>query len=199
MKLYAATAALLLACTLLAGDNITGNAFGTPRAPIMMEVFSDFECPGCKSFHDEELPQLTRDFINPGKVYLIYRYYPLEQIHPYGMKAAQLVCAAAHLGKYEQASNLLFAQQTVWAQNGKVEETLDNLFTAGQQKELHQLASSPACQAEIKHDMDEGKAIPVTGTPFLLVTYRLHRYPIGGAEPLNYTLLKSFLDDLVKK
>jgi len=199
MKLYAAaTALLLLACTAIANDFIKGNAFGNPRAPILMEVFSDFACPGCKSFHDTELTPLLQDFVNPGKVYLIYRYFPLE-MHPYGRRAADFVCAAAHLGKYGPAGDLLFARQELWAQNGRVEQTLDDLFTAEQQQELHQLASSPACQEEITHDIDEGKAVPVTGTPFLLVTYRLHRYPIGGQEPLNYTLLKSFLNDLLKK
>lgn len=198
MKLFAASAALLMTCTAFGADSISGNTYGSPKAPIMMEVFSDFQCPGCKSFHDEEMPLLMKDFVDSGKVYIIYRYFPLD-MHPYGRKAADFVCAAAHLGKYHDASNLLFAQQNLWGQSGKVEETLDNLFTAGQQKELHELASSPTCQAEIKHDIDEGKAIPVTGTPFLMITHRLHRYPIGGAEPLNYQLLKPVLDGLLTK
>ena len=198
MKLYAATLALLLSCAASAGDNIVGNALGSARAPILIELFSDFACPGCKTLHDTELPRLMEDFIKPGKVYLISRYYPLD-MHPYGRRAADFVCAAAHLGKYTQAANQLFAHQEIWAQNGKVEQTLDDLFTAPEQQKLSELSKSSACQAEITHDIDEGKAIPVTGTPFLLVTYRLHRYPIGGQEPMNYTLLKSFLDDLLRK
>ena len=198
MKLYAAIAALLLAFSAAGNDFILGNTFGSPRAPILIEVFSDFACPGCKEFHDTEFPRLLQDFVNPGKAYVIYRYFPL-QMHPYGRRAADFVCAAAHLGKYEQAANLLFARQALWSQDGKVEQTLDDILTASEQQKLAELAKSPACQQEITHDMDEGQAVPVASTPTLLVTYRLHRYPINGQETLNYTLVKSFLDDLLKK
>jgi protein-disulfide isomerase len=199
MKLYAAaTAVLLLACAASGNDSVKGNAFGTPRAPILMEIFSDFACPGCKQLHDTELPRLMEDFVKPGKVYLIYRYFPLE-MHPYGRRAAEYVCAAAQLGKWEQAANLLFARQSIWAQDGKVEETVDTLFPPAEQKQLRELLKAPSVQAEINRDIEEGKAVPVTGTPTLLVTYRLHRYPIGGQEPFNYPLVKSFLDDLLKK
>src|SRR5579872_3250499 len=80
-------------------DVIKGNAYGRPDAPLMIEVFSDFECPACKTFHDIEVPQLMRDYVQPGKAYLIYRYYPLA-MHPHGREAAEFVCAAAQIGKY---------------------------------------------------------------------------------------------------
>lgn len=196
MKLCAAAAVALLACTASATDNIEGNAFGNPHAPILIEVFSDFQCPGCKSFHDYELTPLMQDFITPGKAYLIYRYYPLEA-HLYGRKAAALVCGAARLGKFEAASNLLFARQESWSQNGKIAEILDTLFPAPEQQKLRELAQGAACQAEIAHDVAEGKAIPVTGTPFVTVTYRTRRYPLENS--LNYALIKSFLEGLEKK
>src|SRR5581483_9887710 len=117
-----AVAALLLAATALSGsDFIKGNAFGNPAAPIMVEVFSDFQCPGCKLFHDTELSQLMHDYVVPGKVYLIYRYFPLD-MHPYGRRTAEAVAAAAQLGKFDQASNAVFAKQAEITATGKAEE-----------------------------------------------------------------------------
>src|SRR5579863_3219102 len=101
MKLRAALLFVLAAWVSSGADNIKGNAFGNPAAPVMIEVFSDFQCPACKLLHDTELPRLMKEYVIPGKAYLIYRYFPLE-MHPYGRKAAEVVAAAAQLGKYEQ-------------------------------------------------------------------------------------------------
>ena len=34
------------------------NTFGNPKAPLLIEVFSDFECPACKYFHDNEFQKI---------------------------------------------------------------------------------------------------------------------------------------------
>ncbi len=198
MKLFTPALLAILTCGATGTDVIKGNSFGSPSAPIMMEVFSDFECPACKTFHDTEVPQLMRDYVSNGKVYLIYRYFPLP-MHPHGRTAAELVCAAAQLGKYSQASELLFSTQRTWSGDGKVEQMLDGVLTNAEQQKLRNLVKSPAVQDQINHDIEEGKAVPVQGTPTVLVTYRLRRYPMTGYGVLNYTLLKALLDDLLKK
>jgi protein-disulfide isomerase len=198
MTFRAAALTLLLAWAVSGTDFIKGNAFGNPAAPMMIEVFSDFQCPACKTLHDTELPQIMRDYVIPGKVYLIYRYFPLD-MHQYGRKAAEVVCAAAQLGKYEAAANAAFANQPSWAIDGKIEETVDSVLTAAEQQKLKGLIKTPVVQSTLQHDLDEGKALPVGGTPELLVTYRLRRYPLGGASVLQYPLVKAFLDDLLKK
>ena len=105
-----------------APDLMKGNTFGNPKAPLLIEVFSDFECPACKYMHDKEVPQIMKDFVEKGKAYMIYRYDPL-QMHQHSRQAAELVCAAAQLGKYVQASNALFANQETWSKDGRVAET----------------------------------------------------------------------------
>ena len=198
MRLVSVALLALAVCGAASTDAIKGNAFGNPSAPIMMEVFSDFECPACKMFHDTEVPQLIRDYVVPGKVYLIYRYFPL-QMHPHGREAAELVCAAAQLGKYQQAAEAVFARQQEWSADGKVEQVVDSVLTAAEQAKLKSLMKSPSVQDQINHDIAEGQGVPVQSTPTVLVTYRLKRYPISGAGVMNYTLVKALLDDLLKK
>lgn len=198
MKLATLALLAVMACGGAGGDILKGNAFGNPGAPLMMEVFSDFECPACKTFHDTEMPALMRDYVNTGKVYLIYRYFPLP-MHQHGREAAEWVCAAAQLGKYQPAADMLFATQYTWSGTGKVEQSLDNALTASEQQKVRGLVKSAAVQQEIEHDVEEGKGVPVQGTPTVLVTYRLRRYPLSGQGVMNYTLVKALLDDLLKK
>jgi len=198
MKLPALLILALLASAAAGGDIIKGNAFGDPKAPLLIEIFSDFQCPGCKSLHDSELPQLINDYVVPGKAYLIYRYFPLDG-HPFGRPAAEYVCAAAQVGKYKQAADALFSRQQQWSMDGKVEQTVNDVLTASEQQKVKSLLKSPAVQDQIAHDLQEGRALPVASTPTLLVTYRLKRYPLAGSGAMNYELVKSFLDDLLKK
>jgi protein-disulfide isomerase len=196
MKLFAVALTALLPCLAAAPDNVRGNSYGNPSAPIRMEVFSDYQCPGCKTLHDNTLPQIMRDFVVPGKVYLIYRYFPLQG-HPFGMESAEFVCAASRIGKYDEVSNAIFAQQQVWSMNGKLEETVDSVLTPAEAKKVKALTHDPGVQAEIQRDLAEGRAIPVMSTPTLLVSYKQKRWPISGIT--DYSLLKSFLNGILSK
>jgi protein-disulfide isomerase len=188
----------LLACMAANLENTKGNAFGAPSAPILVEIFSDFQCPACKKLHDDELPMIVKDYVVPGKVYLIYRYFPLPG-HAYGRQSAELACACGQLGKYVGAANILFARQAVWANDGKVAETVDSILTPAQQKKLRILIKDPTVQSQINRDLDEGRTIPVQSTPTMLVTYRSKQYPLSGPGALNYSLVKAVLDDLLAR
>ena len=195
MKLFAVALLLVLSCAAAAPD-IKGNAFGNPSAPILMEIFSDFQCPGCKTLHDTMLPQLMRDYVIPGKVYLIQRYFPLQG-HPYGRISAEYVCAAAQLGKYEQVANAMFAAQNTWSVNGDVEGVVTRTLGAAETKKVKALLKDTAVQGQIEHDLAQGRTIPLTQTPTILITHSMRRYPIGGVS--DYGLIRSFLNDLLKK
>jgi protein-disulfide isomerase len=177
-----------------APDTIQGNAFGNPKAPILIEVFSDFQCPGCKRFHDEELPLIVKDYVATGKAYLVYRYFPLPQ-HPYGRKAAELVCACAQLGKYEPAANILFAKQSAWSLDGKLDQTLAAVLTPAEQKKVVALVKDPRVQSAIDHDVAEGRALPLAFTPTVLLTYKSRQYKLDGEGLFNYKWMKATLDD----
>src|SRR6266851_6537087 len=52
-------------------------AFGSKNAPVTMEVFSDFQCPACKTLFTTTNRRLMDDYVSNGKVYLIHRDFPL--------------------------------------------------------------------------------------------------------------------------
>lgn len=197
MKVCAAALAVLLPVLAAAPDVIHGNAIGNPKAPITIEVFSDFQCPACKRFHDEELPLLVKDYVRRGKVYIVYRYFPLPQ-HPYGRKAAEIACACAQLGKYEPAASALFAKQTFWSIDGKLDQTVAAVLTPAEQKKVSVLVKDPVVQSSIDHDLAEGRALPLQSTPTVLVTAGPRQYKLFGEGLFNYPLVKATLDDLLK-
>jgi protein-disulfide isomerase len=79
MKLSAFTLVALLPCLAASlGDIEKSKSIGSPTAPVRIEVYSDFQCPACKGFHEAVLPMLVRDFVAQGKVYVVCREFPLN-------------------------------------------------------------------------------------------------------------------------
>jgi protein-disulfide isomerase len=188
---------LFAVAVLVAGStaNTDDNTFGNPKAPVMIEVFSDFQCPGCKYFHDNDFPKIMTDYVVPGKVYVIYRYFPL-QMHPYGRACAEYACAAARIKRYQKVADALFAQQSTIGAVGNVEAVADSVLTPTEQKAVKGLLKSPEVQKQIDTDLAEGQAVPVPSTPTLWVTAHGRSEIIKG--PINYELFKQYLEALVK-
>lgn len=61
---------------------------GDSNAPVTIVEFSDYECPYCKSFRDETLPQIKEVYIDTGKVKFVYRDFPLPFHDPAATKEA---------------------------------------------------------------------------------------------------------------
>ncbi|MEZ0240379.1 MAG: DsbA family protein [Chloroflexota bacterium] len=47
-------------------DIVDGEVLGSATAPVVIELFSDFQCPACRAFVTEQLPRLLIDFVRPG-------------------------------------------------------------------------------------------------------------------------------------
>jgi protein-disulfide isomerase len=195
MKLSAAALLSLVPALVAAPPVDKGKAFGNPDAPITIELFSDFQCPSCRSLHMGLLPALIRDYVVPGKAYLVYREFPLPG-HNHSREAAAYACAAARVGKYEQVADVLFQNQPSWSADGKVFETVAAALTPAEQKKVQVLARDPGVLSEVDQEVQEGQAERVNSTPTMLIVHGVKKYPIAGA--LNYNLLRSFLDGLAK-
>jgi hypothetical protein len=55
---------------------VAGRALGDPNAPVLVEVYSDFQCPACRTFASEVEPRLVDTYVPSGKVQYIYRFLP---------------------------------------------------------------------------------------------------------------------------
>jgi protein-disulfide isomerase len=189
-----ALAAALLPCLAMAASFDSGKTLGGTNSPIVLEVFSSFDCPHCREMHDELVPLLVRDYVVSGRVCLVNREYPLAGPgHPYSRAAALYATAAARIGKYMAVADALWKNQGVWAMNGQVWETVATVLTAAEQKKVQALAKDPGVEAEVRHDIDEATKDGVDRTPTIFVTANGRRFMLPGGMP-KYELLSSVLN-----
>ena len=76
------------------------------QSGVLMRVFSDFQCPGCKSFLDTQMPYITQRWINTGQLRYSYRHFPLS-FHPEAIPAAIASECAARENKFWEFHLLL--------------------------------------------------------------------------------------------
>jgi len=166
---------------------------GVPSAPITIDVYSDFQCPGCKILYERTLVPLTYDYVDKGKVYLVHHEFPLP-MHAHAMEAACYACAASRIGRYDQVADALFRHQESWAASGKVDETVCSILSPAEAKKVRELARDPSILAEVQQDVHAGQAANIRQTPTMIVTSKGKQYQVPGG---SYNLLRQFLDQLL--
>ena len=78
------------------GEQVT---LGHDSAPIIVMVFSDFECPYCRRFVADSFPKFQAEFVDSSKAQFIFRHLPLD-IHPAALLAAQSAeCARRQMNR----------------------------------------------------------------------------------------------------
>jgi protein-disulfide isomerase len=175
---------------------VAGKTLGVSTAPITIEVFSDYECTHCKQLYEETLRPLMHEYVAKGKVYFIHRDYPLPQ-HVNARPAACLANASRQVNKYEEVCAALFRQQAVWSANGNIEAAVATVLTPVELTKVRLLAKDPKVIAEMEGDIALGQMIHVSQTPTMVISHKGRSSPVSGY--VNYSFLKSYLDDLLSK
>jgi len=88
------------------GDPVLGSS----NAPVTMVEISDFQCPFCGKYARETFPQIKKEYVDTGKVKIIFKNFPLP-MHPNAQKAAEAAECAADQGKFWEYKEKLFANQ----------------------------------------------------------------------------------------
>jgi len=167
---------------------------GSKSAPIVMETFSDFQCPACKQLYLTTNRQLNDNYVVTGKVFEIHRDFPLAG-HAYSRIAARYGRAAAALGKFEQVEQVLFQNQEKWEQTGDVDGTVASVFSPADMTKIRATVKTPAVEAAIEKDIALGKTYSVSQTPTIVIHYKGQTFPISGV--VGYDALHAFLDQLL--
>jgi protein-disulfide isomerase len=86
-------------CKVNVSINVDGNPVeGDQGAPVTMVTFSDYECPYCKNFAVQTLSQIRTNYVDAGKVKVVFKDFPLE-FHANAQKAAEAArCMRDQLG-----------------------------------------------------------------------------------------------------
>jgi len=167
---------------------------GSKSAPIIMETFSDFQCPACKQLYLGTSRQLNDNYVATGKVFAIHRDFPLPG-HAYSRVAARYGRAASQLGRLEQVEQVLFENQEKWEQTGDVDGTVASVLSPADMTKIRALIKNPAIDAAIEKDLALGRTYAVNQTPTTIIHYKGQTYPVVGI--VSYDVLHQFLDQLL--
>ncbi|MCU0483396.1 MAG: DsbA family protein [Chloroflexi bacterium] len=95
-------------------DPANGRALGDPNAPIHVDVWADFQCPGCALYATEIEPTIVAEYVEPGKVHLEFHDYAFLDSRV-TTKESQDSAAAARCagdqGRFWDYHDWLFANQ----------------------------------------------------------------------------------------
>ncbi|MFN2122388.1 MAG: thioredoxin domain-containing protein [Candidatus Promineifilaceae bacterium] len=157
---------------------------GSPDAPVLIEEFSDFQCPFCGRFNEQTMPSLLENQIAGGEASLVYYDFPLESIHPQAFAAANAArCAGEQAAaNFWQMHDLLYANMADWGASNP-----DPVFSSFAEELGLDVESFDACVSEmryseeIKADIDHALSRGVRSTP----SFFLNNQPFIGAQPLE--------------
>lgn len=168
------------------GDHVLGNA----DAPVTIFEYASLTCPHCAQFHSGVLPELKAKYIDTGKVKLVFRDFPLDNV---AARAAMLAeCAGPE--RYFPLLDVLFQSQAQWA---TAKDPVAELGKIGRLSGLAE-ADFKACMENTKLAQDiiakrqGGEAVGVSSTPTLIINGRLY----AGARPMDE--LEKILQPLLK-
>jgi protein-disulfide isomerase len=171
-------------------------AFGSKNAPLVLEVFSDFQCPACRTLYTTTNRQLMDNYVTTGKVYLVHRDFPLP-MHAYSRVAAQYARAASHLGKTEPVEQTLFENQEKWENTGDIDGTVAAVLSPAEMSKVRALVKGGTLDPLIEKDLALGRMYNVNQTPTSIIHFNGQTYPVVGVQ--SYAVLHQFLDQLLSQ
>lgn len=174
----------------VSGDfNDDDAVLGNPNAPVTLIEFSDYECPFCKRHFDQTMPLIKKNYIDTGKVKMIFRDFPLS-FHPRAQVSAMAAeCVGDELGDkaYFEYHDLLFSN----APASLTDENLKKyaLQVGANEGRYNDCLSSEKFLEEVQKDLSDGQRAGITGTPGFLINNKR----ISGAQP--YSAFEALIEE----
>ena len=162
---------------------------GIEKATVAILEFTDLQCPFCKRYNDETMPEIKKQFIDTQKILYVSQDYPLVQTHPAAAPAA-LALRCVYQQKpdaYQSAKDALF-QMTSQLSEEKVAKLAKDMAIDSEQFNACRQNKETANQviASLKY----GAELGINSTPTFLIgkleNGKLTDYTImDGAKPFE--------------
>jgi protein-disulfide isomerase len=166
---------------------------------VVVVNYDDFECPFCSRMHATLFPEIFKEY--GDRILIIYKDYPLEEIHPWSVHAAiDANCLAAQSADaYWDYADYLHANQRAVSAKGRDGENAELDRLAVLQGQTHKL-DEPRLKAcvkaqddkEVRASLKEGDDLGVNATPAMFVNGQ----KLDGAQPIGE--VRAMLDQALK-
>jgi len=146
-----------------------GRALGRSDAPATLDVYEDYQCPGCAVYSTAMEPRLIREYVAPGRLRIVFRDFAF--LGQESLDAAAAARAAGNQGAFWAYHDWLFANQSGENRGAFRREVLVEiarrigLDVARFERDLDDPSTADAVSAE----RDSGSSVPVTSTPTLVL------------------------------
>ena len=156
---------------------------GSATAPVTVVEYSDFQCPFC----GRVMPTLKELRAKYGdKMRLVWKDFPLTQIHPQAFVAAQAGNCAREQGKFWEYHDRLFANQQALQPDLLKKYAAEVGMDAAK---FNQCLDSSKYEAKVQDALGAGTKLGITSTPMVYVNGRM----INGAQPIE--VFTGIIDD----
>ena len=98
-------------------------AIGPSDAAIKVKVFSSLTCPHCANFHINVVPKIKKEYVNSGKVQLIFIDFPLDQA---AFNASKLLHCLDQK-KQMDFLDIIYQTQNKWTNGSNLNDINENL------------------------------------------------------------------------
>lgn len=149
---------------------------GSADAPVTIVEFSDFQCPHCKTFHEQTFPAVRRLYGDNVRWVFVNRFFPAG--HQHAEKAAIGGECAALQGKFWEYADYVFANQEDLG-GGVVDRA--GSAVGLDEASYTQCLNGRETASEVAADQAEAARIGVEGTPYFLV----NGVKVLGAQPVG--------------
>lgn len=170
---------------------------GNPNAKVTIAYWFDYQCPFCKKFEAEVMPKLMSDYVQTGKVRIVFKDFQFlgQDSQTAGLYARAVWESAPD--KFYQWHKTMYENQgtenTGWVTKDKMLSII-KMVPGLDANRIQQLVDSK--KAEWQKDMDadkaEGSGFGVSGTPSAIIGKQL----VVGAQPL--TTFTTIIDQQLK-
>ncbi len=170
---------------------------GNPNAPVTVVEFSDFQCPFCSRFFTQTLPLLEENYIDTGKIKLVYKDLPLDNLHPNARPVHIAAECADEQGMFWEYHDVLFEKQSEWQRlsSSDLQTTLIQYADdfGLQTASFEACLSSPEMADEVNADFLQAAQYGATGTPTFFIGNEKNGFiKLVGAQP--YAAFQAAID-----
>ena len=168
-----------------------GKSLGSNKAKVTIYEYSSYGCTHCAHFQLKTLPEIQKNFIDPGLVRLVFNDFPLEQ----RSMQASLLAHCFKGQKFFRVSDLLFEKQREWGFASKPEEVFKKYayLNGLSEEDFNKCMKDKELAQEIMDGRQfAAKNLGISGTPSFVISSAKGREVIYGAP--DYDTLAALIN-----
>jgi len=171
---------------------------GNKKAAIVLIEFADYQCEHCRQFAAETMKQIERDYITNGRIGYVFYDLPMENSHPYAIKAAVAVQCAGKQGRLWEMNHKLLSDPMALTPNDLMSHAASLMLDMNR---FRRCVEDVSTEASVRQKMREAFQMDIKGTPIFLVGIRKTSGTIKALRMIEggypYEVFKATLEALI--